>query len=122
MNFCHCGADAGKFQQHWNRDTGWGVCKSCVNIAKRSSTPEEIKSMYGTAGVNYEADTYTLHGRVFNVVVSYPDTPEGQEHANRYMVLSENSALLAIDGRIILADKRDKGTPVVRERESTNEH
>lgn len=53
---CVCGADAGRFQQHWNRDTGWGICAKCVAwVAARGETPEQIRDYYGVAGVNYAA-------------------------------------------------------------------
>lgn len=49
-----CGAAAGHWEQHWNRDTGWGVCRACVDwLAGRGLTAEEMKSDYGTEGVNY---------------------------------------------------------------------
>jgi len=57
LECCVCGGDAGRFQQHWNRDDGYGICRSCVDwlIDKRNTSPEEIKDCYGTEGVNYAA-------------------------------------------------------------------
>lgn len=52
---CVCGDDAGHHEQHWNRDTGFGICRSCVDWVKsRGMSDEEILSNYGVEGVNYE--------------------------------------------------------------------
>lgn len=54
MNCCCCGAYAGRWQQHWNRDTGFGVCVSCVESErKHGASEEEIASYYGVEGVNW---------------------------------------------------------------------
>ncbi len=51
---CVCGDDAGKFKQHWNRDTGFGICAPCiVFVRERGATEAEIADLYGTAGINY---------------------------------------------------------------------
>ena len=49
-----CGGMAGKWEQHWNRDTGYGVCASCVAwLLSRGETQKEIQSNYGTEGINW---------------------------------------------------------------------
>ena len=56
-----CGSDAGRWQQWWNRDTGYGVCKRCVTwiTTRRPQTeenenmPENIKANYGIEGVHW---------------------------------------------------------------------
>jgi len=51
---CVCGEDAGKWKQHWNRDTGYGICRSCVEwVASRGETEAQILDYYGKEGVNY---------------------------------------------------------------------
>lgn len=57
LTCCVCGDDAGKFKQHPNRDTGYGICLRCVIwlTETRYVGPEEMKHYYGTAGVNYES-------------------------------------------------------------------
>lgn len=46
-----CGERAEGGKQHWNQDTGFGLCAKCVHyIAKKN--PEELNS-YGTPGVNF---------------------------------------------------------------------
>lgn len=56
MTCCVCGAYAGRWEQHWNRDTGYGICKSCAVEQRKRETPEEHASLYGLPGVNYEVD------------------------------------------------------------------
>lgn len=51
---CVCGEDAGHYEQHWNRDTGFGVCRTCVDyVRSRGETEQAILSLYGREGVNY---------------------------------------------------------------------
>lgn len=56
MACCVCGDFAGCWQQHWNRDTGFGICVSCVQwVRKRGETETEIADLYGKEGVNWGA-------------------------------------------------------------------
>lgn len=50
-----CGGDAGRWHQHWNRDTGYGVCRQCIDWlrATNRATEDEIRDNYGIEGVNY---------------------------------------------------------------------
>jgi hypothetical protein len=56
-----CGEDAGRWHQHWNRDTGFGICVRCAKwIQTRETrnpdnipTPEEFARTYGVEGVNW---------------------------------------------------------------------
>ena len=49
-----CGGSAGRWAQHWNMDTGHGVCARCVKwLLGRGETAEEIRFRYGVEGVNY---------------------------------------------------------------------
>lgn len=51
---CVCGGDAGKWHQWWNRDTGYGICRRCVEwVVERGETAEQIRDYYGVEGVNY---------------------------------------------------------------------
>lgn len=53
--FC-CGSDAGHFEQWWNRDTGWGVCPSCVTrMSKHGADAKELHDMFGDPGIHYQA-------------------------------------------------------------------
>jgi hypothetical protein len=54
MTCCCCGAGAGRWTQHWNRDTGFGICAPCVDWQKGRGTSEaEIADYYGKEGVNW---------------------------------------------------------------------
>lgn len=66
LGCCVCGEDAGTFEQHWNRDSGYGVCASCVDWLRAKArtagpgpTPgemeAEIRDLYGIEGVNFAA-------------------------------------------------------------------
>jgi hypothetical protein len=60
LKCCCCGGPAGRHEQHWNRDTGYGICPSCVaaEIA-RGTPPEEILRSYGIAGIHYGATIFS---------------------------------------------------------------
>jgi hypothetical protein len=49
-----CGDDAGRHVQHYNRDTGYGICAKCVAWLRSRNEPEaEITKNYGIEGVNF---------------------------------------------------------------------
>lgn len=51
---CGCCGEAALGKQHWNQDTGFGLCARCVPvIANNPRAGEEELRGYGTAGVNY---------------------------------------------------------------------
>jgi hypothetical protein len=57
LTCCCCYGDAGSFEQHWNRDIGYGVCAKCVRWLRSIGTSvEEILSSYGVEGINYAKD------------------------------------------------------------------
>lgn len=50
---CVCG-DGTKGAQHWNRDTGYGICPKCIAWLRSKGTSEaELLDLYGVEGVNY---------------------------------------------------------------------
>jgi hypothetical protein len=61
MTCCVCGSYAGRWQQHWNRDNGFGVCVPCVEWLRQRgqampvNTEAEIENLYGREGVNWGA-------------------------------------------------------------------
>ena len=56
MTCCVCGEYAGRWEQHWNRDTGFGVCVPCIAyVRSRGADDAEIADLYGKDGVNYGA-------------------------------------------------------------------
>ena len=49
-----CGSDAGRWQQHSNRDTGYGICVKCVAwLRGRGMDEAELANLYGTESVNW---------------------------------------------------------------------
>jgi hypothetical protein len=111
---CSCCAGwAGAFKQHSNRDSGYGICRSCVDwLLARGTSPEEIKRNYGVSGVHYEPKLFKHMGRAFKVLAEFVDSPEGQVLANKYMTSTPNSAVLCVsDGVVVLADLSDHGQP-----------
>lgn len=51
-----CGGEAGQYRQWPNQDTGWGICRECVDwLHSRGNAPDEIRNLYGDEGVHYAA-------------------------------------------------------------------
>lgn len=53
----HCGNGAGRFEQWWNHDTGYGACRPCIDwVAGLNGglSTEEIHSRYGIEGRHYQ--------------------------------------------------------------------
>ena len=50
-----CGSANGCFAQHWNQDTGYGICRPCVLKWYRGKghTEADIEQMFGKEGVNW---------------------------------------------------------------------
>lgn len=119
MTCCVCGESAGRWQQHHNRDTGYGLCRKCadwlvdpVKRGKHFYTPMEMADLYGMPGIHYEPKLYRLYGRDFAIVAEFQDTDEGTKAANAFMEAHRGTGLLAADsGRLILAALADKGVP-----------
>ena len=54
LSCCCCGADAGRWKQHWNRDTGYGICAACVDwLRGKGETETEISDLYGVENINW---------------------------------------------------------------------
>ena len=50
-----CGGEAGKWEQCFNQDTGYGLCARCLKwLQGRGESQETIEFRYGKPGVNYE--------------------------------------------------------------------
>lgn len=121
LKCCVCGGEAGHWEQWHNQDTGWGVCRTCVDwISTKESTkachnelldPLQFARTYGLAGKNYEPTKFQRHlGKDFAVVASYPYGEQGAKDANEFMSWFNGASVLGIfDGRIILAMSDDLG-------------
>lgn len=107
---CVCGSFAGRWLQHWNQDTGFGLCARCRDwlLTKNPYTPELMADLYGLPGRNYEGRTHRLFDRVFVVVAEFPEAEE--ERANAFMTKYQGASVLeVVDGRVILAWSADSG-------------
>lgn len=49
---CVCGAGT-RGRQWWNRDAGFGICKTCAERQAKRETPEDHASLYGQRGVHF---------------------------------------------------------------------
>jgi hypothetical protein len=61
MTCAVCGSDAGRWAQWHNRDTGFGLCLRCVGWLRndRKMPAEELRRLYGVAGVNFSCEDAT---------------------------------------------------------------
>jgi len=48
---CCCCGQGTRGRQWWNRDTGFGICKSCADWQKRDGDEDYFRSLYGEEGV-----------------------------------------------------------------------
>ena len=114
-----CGSDAGSWVQWPNQDTGYGICRKCVDwVMTRKpfgrpdplNAPLEFCRTYGLPGQHYEARFHRKHGQDLAIVAEFPETDEGTEDANVFMQTFPGTSVLdVIDGRVILASLDDKG-------------
>jgi hypothetical protein len=54
--YCNCcGSANGRFAQHWNQDTGYGICRPCVLKWYRGKghTDADIEQLFGKEGVSW---------------------------------------------------------------------
>ena len=54
--YCSCCSEhAGRFAQHWNQDTGYGICRPCVlrHYLGKSHTIADIEQGFGKEGVSW---------------------------------------------------------------------
>lgn len=65
LTCCCCGAYAGRWRQHWNRDRGFGVCAKCVEHQRSHprcpADQAEIEESYGKEGINWGAADERVH-------------------------------------------------------------
>ena len=53
LECCCCGESAGVWAQWWNRDTGYGICASCIAYNRRLGADDaEIDNLFGKARVH----------------------------------------------------------------------
>ena len=110
MTCCVCGGGAGSFNQHWNRDDGYGICCRCVAEEAVRLTADELRQNYGLPEVNYDQPVVRHLGRKYRVL----GTTKQLAEANAFMERRPDAAVLTVfdDGTIVIADKNDLGIPL----------
>ena len=54
---CCCCGESTRGRQWWNRDTGFGMCESCITfVRERGMSEGEIQRNYGVAGVHHSIE------------------------------------------------------------------
>lgn len=114
MTCCVCGAYAGHWKQHHNRDTGYGICQACVAEQAGIEAPKRMRQLYGEPGINHEKPTFLHMGRSFHVLATFRDTTRGARDANAFMARTPGASVLHItdDGRVIIAHEEDLGQQI----------
>jgi ribosomal protein S14 len=53
LECAECGQPTGPYEQYWNQDDGYGVCRRCVNaMLERGADHVDIHEIYGMAFVH----------------------------------------------------------------------
>lgn len=52
--YCSCCGAVTHGRQWSNRDTGYGLCKRCIDFVGRHYDAAEMRSLYGERGVHYD--------------------------------------------------------------------
>ena len=112
MTCCVCGGDAGRWEQHWNRDTEYSICPGCAAEEMGRHTPEEMESLYGKPGVNYNRPMIVEAGRRFVCAAVFPNTKEGTKRANAFMERTPGTGVLCVSDAIYIANNDDNGVEV----------
>lgn len=112
LNCCLCGLPAGKWQQHPNRDAGYGICVKCVADELGRRTPEDMQALYGTPGINHDTPLIREQGRRYQCRATFPHTPAGTEAANDFLTRHPETSILCVSDAIYIANTADRGTPV----------
>jgi hypothetical protein len=56
---CSCCGAVTRGRQWWNRDTGYGLCRSCADWLATREPAETVQFCYGTRGVHYALEDQT---------------------------------------------------------------
>jgi len=51
---CCCCGETTTGRQWFNRDTGYGLCKKCINFCARGETNEAFRECYGIRGIHFD--------------------------------------------------------------------
>lgn len=107
-----CGCGAGKWHQHYNRDTGYGVCTRCVAEEAGRYTSDQLESLYGKPNINYKQPEVLHGGRRYTCLAIFRNTPEGSTAANDFIARTPGASVLYVSDAIYLAHKDDVGEPI----------
>jgi hypothetical protein len=105
MTCCVCGAHAGLHDQHWNRDTGYGICPRCAAQEAGTTTPDDMRSRYGEPGVNYTRAQVSHYGLWYWVLATFKEADNDQ--ANAFMERTPGACLLTIQDGIAYIVHKD---------------
>ena len=56
LDCCCCGGAAPAYEQWWNRDNGYGVCKRCFDEDFKKYGEQYARDCYGVAGVHHSIE------------------------------------------------------------------
>lgn len=109
LTCCVCGQGAGRWTQHHNRDTGYGICPACVASQAATETPEDMQSLYGRPGINHDIPMTRHMGRRFRLLARARTLAQ----ANAFMVRTPGAAVLLVaDNGVFIVHQEDAGEPV----------
>lgn len=58
MSCCCCGESC-RARQWWNRDTGYGICRKCIDwMRARGTSDAELLELYGQEGIHWNIDEH----------------------------------------------------------------
>lgn len=102
MKILSCGCCGGRApgKQHWNHDTGFGLCPRCAVYLAARGKNDELKG-YGTPGVHY-AVRVTRATSLGSLVVWHTLADDGDYHGWHVGVLKEfdnGTAIVREDGK-----------------------
>lgn len=109
-----CGASAGIFQQHFNRDTGWGICAECLAFEMGRDVPtDELVRLYGSPRIHYGIPVVHHLGREYKLMAVFYDTTKGVALANAFMDRHPGASVLCVTHeRICIAHHDDAGAVI----------
>lgn len=126
---CSCCGGETRGRQWHNRDTGYGLCPSCIEQCSRRVTPEDFRRCYGEQGIHFDTEprtrSYTVSwvvdieiagdhkaaaqavaAKYFQARISYGE----QDSACSFVVTEENGAPVEIDLADSLSDLQGDDT------------
>lgn len=111
LTCCICGDYAGRWEQHHNRDDGYGICGNCAPEEAARLPDDQMRSLYGVRGVNYPRLFVKHYGRWYDTLAKFRET--NPDVGNGFMERRPDSSLLCIlDGYGFIVATADTGLEV----------